>query len=151
MKKISLLFALSALLTQAQTQDNTNNWDNTELDQPWLQPTIVPVDFKQPNLKQSNKHEYFMNAFDKTPVQLIRDNQNPAKLHIRGGADINYVEIYEWENHKDDYPLLEQNFRGTQYKEIPLNKLPDGQYRLRVIYLHSEIETLLEIQTVGPN
>jgi len=140
----TLSFLLLGLVATAEGQDNP------------LQPTIVEIDFpEQMSAKKrkpvSDDFNYYMKAYDETPVDLKRDQQRPAKLFVKGRSRLNYIEIYEENAPETAYPLIDITFRGTNYQEVDLSKLKDGDYEVRIISLHTETYAALSINTIGTN
>jgi hypothetical protein len=141
-----------ALLFSERSAAQTNDGG---LDQ-FLQPTIAEIEFPEQMSTRmrkpiSNKNEYFMESFDNTPISLERDHLTKAKLNVKGGASLNHIQIYDKNAAKDAFPLIDETFRGTGYKELDLSKLKDGEYRVKVIYAHSQVETILDLRTLGAN
>lgn len=119
-----------------------------------LQPTIVEIEF--PNQMSTHKrkpvsddYNYYMKAYDETPVDLQREPERPAKLFVKGRSHLNHVEIYDEDAPDDAYPLIDVTFRGTNYQEIDLSKLGDGNYEVRVVSLHTETYASLSLSTAG--
>lgn len=99
----------------------------------------------------STPYEYHMESFDETPIHLRRNANTPAKLFIKGGAPVNNLEIWPEDAKEGDYPLIDATFRYSHIYEVNTKKLPDGNYKLRVVYNNREVETSLEIRSDAPH
>ncbi|MCP4438753.1 MAG: hypothetical protein GY810_07395 [Aureispira sp.] len=147
--RLTGLFILGACFILLSTTIQAQSGQST------LQPTIEKIDNFQEFINnrkaptESSDHEHYIKPYDETPISLTRDAVSKAKLHVKGRGSLNHVEIYELDASDEDYPIMSESFRGVNYQEVPLNRLEDGLYTVRVVSNHSVSETTMELKSLA--
>lgn len=150
MKSLTFLIAILFLgiqFSQAQYEDSNPNI---------LQPTIVKIKFPEEvsakrTKRVSNEHNHYLDNMKEKDINLVRDKKNPAILYVKGRGSLNHVEIYRKDAAEGDYPIIDETFRGVEFRQINLSRLGDGEYTVKVISPHNISENFLALRTNTEN
>ena len=118
-------------------------------------PTIEQIDSKdilerkKPRVNTPN--EYYLKFRDTSSIELIRERNNAAKIHIQGRGSVNSIDIFDENNIESDYPVVSRTFRGVNYETIDLSELQDGEYRIRFASPRTVTEHKLSIKSLVDN
>ncbi len=118
-------------------------------------PTIERIESKD-ILERKKQHvstpnEYYLKFRDTSDIEIIRERNNAAKIHIQGRGSVNSIDIFDENNIESDYPVISRTFRGVNYEEIDLSELQDGEYRVRFASPRTVTEHKLSIKSLVDN
>lgn len=107
------------------------------------------IERKKPHVSTPN--EYYLKFRDTSNIEIIRERDNAAKIHIQGRGSVNSIDIFDENNLDSDYPVLSRTFRGVNYESIDLSELQDGEYRIRFASPRTTTEHKLSIKSLVDN